>query len=229
MQCPASPSLVHKSVSERFLILEDFPAIRSLPAPVSGSEYPRAVPYNITFCGEGNVLILCCGIWHISHPSPHTAIEHLKYGCFDLVIWFLISFHLNLNSHMKLTATILDSASLQDLYFLSNSTFSPPNLRWTITENPTWKVVVWVLSPIIYSQDQQSLLGPGYTNYGPRNIAAWASPGTCQKHRTQTPPNTYCTIICILTKTPSDFYIRQGTWGNWGPENVHNPVENGLK
>lgn len=49
----------------------------------------------------------------------------------------------------------LDSASLKDP---SNSTFSPPNLWWITTENPTWKVVAWVLFPDVYSQGQQSPL-----------------------------------------------------------------------
>lgn len=81
---------------------------------------------------------------------------------------------------MKLMATILDSVALKDLYLLSNSTFSSPDL--IRTENPTWIIVVWVLSPSLYSQGQLSFLDAGYTKYG-LTLATSALLGACEKGR----------------------------------------------
>ena len=105
---------------------------------------------------------------------------------------------------MKLMSAILDSVTLKDLYLLFNSTFSPPNLSQIITENPTWKIVIWVLSPSPYSQGQQSSLAPGYTKYGPQTSSSSIT-WSLWKGGSQTPPYTYCVIIWILTRTPSDF------------------------
>lgn len=81
---------------------------------------------NGTLGDDRNVIYLCCPV---QEPLCHVASKHLKFGCYDWGIEFLILLmNLNSNSHMRLVTTAMDSAGLSDPLMLTQTNSFPIKL-----------------------------------------------------------------------------------------------------